>query len=364
MQIKSQIDSEEFLHLELLVLVLLVLLIVFAVFPVTVTALDNSNVTWLAIDHTLRLLSILLLRHAWLSILLHAWLPILLLRHAWLSILLLLLRLPILLLLLRLLHAWLLLLLLLLLLRLLHAWLSVLLLRLLHTWLLLHAWLSILLLHSLGRHAIRLLHLLRRHSHTRLHHAWLSILLLRRHSHSGLHHAWLHHAGLHHTRLHHTRLHHLLLLLLRRLGGGSGSASTRSTRRLPDGLEVDLASDLALPLNLEPLCEASTYAKGGQLDGGLTNFVVATDILIEHFNGQVVANVLHINVEGLVPDGGLASTVLHCCLEHLLTSRDLHVRVHFTEGLGVACETGLDDGEGQSSCGCHIYPNLFLISPG
>ena len=192
--------------------------------------------------------------------------------------------------------------------------------RLLHTWLhhhrLLHAGLHHWLLHTWLHH--RLLH-------TGLHH-WLHAWLHHRLLHAGLHH-WLH-AGLHHWL--HTWLHHWL-----HASSGSTRLSGTSLSGLPHTLQVNLARRFATVSNLEPLIDTLSDTEGGQLEGGLTNLVIRAGILVEHFDVNIVTDVLDINVEGLVPDGGLTCTILHERLEVLLTGRDLTVRVHLTECLGV-----------------------------
>ena len=84
-----------------------------------------------------------------------------------------------------------------------------------------------------------------------------------------------------------------------------------------------------------------------------TNNVVGADVLIVHLKGNVVANILDINVESLVPDGGLSGTVLCLGLELLLASRNLDVRIHLAEGLRIARQSSLDHGQGERSRCCH-----------
>ena len=100
---------------------------------------------------------------------------------------------------------------------------------------------------------------------------------------------------------------------------------------------MDLTGRLALVSNLEPFVDTVVDAEGGELDGGDTDNVVAANILVVHLDRQIITDVLDINVEGLVPDGGLASSVLDVSLEVLLARNDLYVGVHLSEGLHVAC---------------------------
>lgn len=306
--------SEEFLELELLVLVLL-MLAVFAVLAVMAAANHNVYLAGVAHRHALWVHS--RLHHSWLHARLHhAWLHCHALRvhsrlhHTWL-------------------HAGLH-----------HSWLAVTL-RGHHAWLhalwvharLHHSWLAVTRLHSGLHHALWV--------HAGLHHAWLHTWL----HHAGLHHAWLHHAWLHHTWLHsglhhawlHARLHHLLM-------ASSCLATCGSSRSswFPDGLQMDLTSLLASVSDLEPLVDAGTDAEGRKLEGSLANLVVGSNILVEDFESNVVANVLDVDIEGLIPNWRLACAVLHRGLECLLTRADLHVRVHLSKCLRVASQPCFD----------------------
>ena len=215
------------------------------------------------------------LHHAWLHHWLHAWLHHAGLHHTWLHTWLHHTRL----------HAWL------------HHWL--------HTWLH-HAWLHHTWLHTWLHHAW-LHHWL--HAwlhHARLHHTWL--------------HAWLHHAWLHHTRLHHSRLHAWLHAWLHLLLACSCTtmASSALTLRLPDSLQMNLTGRFTFVLNLKPVIDTVVDTEGGKFDSSLANFVIGTGVLIEDLNCQVVSNVLYIDVEGLVPNGRLTSSILDSSLEVLL----------------------------------------------
>jgi len=61
---------------------------------------------------------------------------------------------------------------------------------------------------------------------------------------------------------------------------------------------------------------------------------------------EIVTDVLDINVEGLVPNGGLASAILDVGLELLLARRDLDVGVHLAEGLRITRQSRLDHRQG------------------
>jgi len=254
----------------------------------------------------------------------------------------------------------------------------------LHSWLhhhgLLHTWLHHGLLHTGLHHWLlhaRLHHLLLHHGllHTRLHHWLLHTRLHHWLLHAWLHHSWLHHArllhhwllhtwlhhwlhawlhhwlhtwlhhrlhaGLHH-RLLHSWLHHLLLGCLLRLGltlsGG-----------LEHTLDVDLSRGFTSVGNAEPLIDTTGDAKGGKLDDCDTNNIVGARILVVDLNVHVIANVFHIDLEGLIPNGGLASTVLGCGLVLLLARGYLHVGIHLAEGFRITGEPSLDDSQGQRS---------------
>lgn len=175
-------------------------------------------------------------------------------------------------------------------------------------------------------------------THGRMHH-WLlwgvHARLLRR-IHAGLHHGLLRRV---HARLH-SGLHHMLLLaigVLRRVTSGSRLSGVRCgcACRMPDGLEVDLASALPFVSDLEPLVDSVANTESRKFESRFANLVVASGILIEHFDGDVVSNVFHVDVEGLVPDGRLAGTVLHSSFVLCLARRDLAVGIHLPKGLRV-----------------------------
>ena len=169
--------------------------------------------------------------------------------------------------------------------------------------------------------------------HTRLHHTRLH--------HARLHHTRLHHAGLHHTWLHHTWLHHLLLSSAGALGATSSS--------LPDGLEVNLACLFTFVGNLEPLIDAVADAEGRKLEASLANNIITANILVKDLQGNIVADILHIDVECFVPDGSLAGTLLCLRFKVLLARSNLDVGVHLAEGLRVTCQPRLNHGQGETS---------------
>ena len=66
---------------------------------------------------------------------------------------------------------------------------------------------------------------------------------------------------------------------------------------------------------------------------------------------EIVTDVLDINVEGLVPNGGLASAILDIGLELLLARRDLDVGVHLADEIRVAGELSLNKSDSELSKG-------------
>jgi len=205
-------------------------------------------------------------------------------------------------------------------------------------------------------------HLLLWGHHSRLH-AWLHHLLL------GWHHTWLHHARLHtwlHTWLHHTWLHAWLHAWLHHLllGGTWLTLSSRCSW-LPNGFQVDLSRLLASVGNLEPVIDATIDAEGGEFDGSLTNQIIRAWVLVVDLDGQVITDILHIDVECLVPHRRLACAILDRGLEILLTRRDLHVGVHLAEGLRVTSEPRFDHCQSERTMRCHVciykFKNLLLI---
>jgi len=100
---------------------------------------------------------------------------------------------------------------------------------------------------------------------------------------------------------------------------------------------MNLTGCLATISNSKPLVHTVADTQSRQLELDFTNNIVSTDILIVHLESNVVANILDIYVESLVPDGGLSCTLLCFGLELLLACRNLDVRVHLAEGLRIAC---------------------------
>ena len=109
---------------------------------------------------------------------------------------------------------------------------------------------------------------------------------------------------------------------------------------------MDLTSLLSFEANLEPLINAVSDAKSRQFHSGLADNIIIDNILFHDLDGQIVTNVLDIDLEGLIPNWGLASAVLGVGLELLLTSRDFAVWVHLTECLCVTCQFGLNHSQG------------------
>ena len=292
-------------------LMLLVLLVVVVAMMAMASTLHNDNFwLWLAGNHKTLGASLL---HHWL---LHAWLHHHWLLHAWLH------------------HHWLL-----------HAGLHHGLLHaglhhgLLHAWLH-HSWLHhTWLLHTGLHHSWLLHHWLHSWLHTGLHHTWLLHTGLHHRLHSWLHHrlhAWLHHrlhAWLHHARLHHTWLHtwlhHLRLLLL------SGTSCRLSCRR-EFTLEMNLARASTSVSDLEPIIDSVVCTKGGKFYDSDTNLIIRAGILVVNLQLHIVADILDIDLECLIPHGSLACAILRSGFEVLLASLYFDIGVHLAEGLRIA----------------------------
>ena len=73
------------------------------------------------------------------------------------------------------------------------------------------------------------------------------------------------------------------------------------------------------------------------------------DILIHDLDHEVVANVLDVDVEDLVPLGGLAAALDRPRLELLLASFQNHERVHLRKEFRVARQTSFDNFDAQAS---------------
>ena len=118
------------------------------------------------------------------------------------------------------------------------------------------------------------------------------------------------------------------------------------TSWLPDTLKVDITDDLTLPLNVKPIIKAIGDTENVKLNRHFPYFVVTDGILIIYFNRYFVANLVHVNLEGLVEDGPPASSIFRGSLEFLPSSKDFAVRVHLAEDLSVTREMSFDYSEG------------------
>ena len=66
-----------------------------------------------------------------------------------------------------------------------------------------------------------------------------------------------------------------------------------------------LADDLILPLNVKPIVDASANAESRKLEcGRLSDLFVCPKIVVHYLESHVVSNILHIDLESLIPDGG------------------------------------------------------------
>ena len=105
--------------------------------------------------------------------------------------------------------------------------------------------------------------------------------------------------------------------------------------------------------NLVPVINASVDAECGKFDRCLTNFVVRAGVFVKDSDREVVTDVLDVDIEGLVPDWRLASSVLDSRLEILLASRNFTIGVHLAEGLRVTSQSRLDHCQGERSRSSH-----------
>ena len=141
--------------------------------------------------------------------------------------------------------------------------------------------------------------------------------------------------GLPHMNLH-------AKLLSHRSGHGTASYASRFCLSWsPVSLQVHLTGLLTLELDGEPVIEATSDAQGTQLDGCLADQVARTRILIEYRNDHVVADVLHINIEDLIPFWRLSGRVDRPCPHLLMSSLDLAPGVHLAEPVSVTRKFGL-----------------------
>ena len=186
-----------------------------------------------------------------------------------------------------------------------------------HTWLLhAHYW----LLWHTPHHAWLL------HAHYWLLHAHAHNWLLHAHTHDWLaHHSWLLHSH-HHLRGHHWLLvahaHNLLCrgkldLSLKIVGHliwvYAMSGSIWCFRWGPGTFQVQLAGLFALVMDREPVVEASIDAQSAKFDDCLANEVASCHVLVIHRDIHVIANVLHIDIEHLVPLWCLTSALKRSC---------------------------------------------------
>ena len=121
---------------------------------------------------------------------------------------------------------------------------------------------------------------------------------------------------------------------------------------------MDLPRLLALELDREPFIEATICAQGRYFNSRGTDGVTTGQVFIEHRDGHIIANVLHIKLESFVPFGSLAGT-LQCLSSYFdFSCHNLGPRVHLTEPFCVSGQFGLDHMKCQLSCCCHLE---FLV---
>lgn len=187
----------------------------------------------------------------------------------------------------------------------------------------------------LTHHHLRLLDHWRLAHHRLIHHG----LLLR---HGLLHHHWLllrHHIGLllRHYSVDSSLLGHVLNVL--------AQGSYHAIFRRPDTLKTDLTRLLALVVDRKPFIDTSIDAKSWDFDCARSYLLTAHCVFIEYNYLHIIANVLDVDVEDLVPLGSLACTPERECAQFLLSSLDLSPGVHFGEPLCVAGQLSLDNVE-------------------
>ena len=123
-------------------------------------------------------------------------------------------------------------------------------------------------------------------------------------------------------------------------------------RRIPSALEMEVTRLLALVVNREPFINSVNNAQGRGLDVGLTNHVIAFHAFVEGFNDHVVADILDIDVESVVPLWVLS--FLYMSLEYIHPVHDLDVGIHFRKGRSVSGKASLYDFKAKGSLSCHM----------
>ena len=111
---------------------------------------------------------------------------------------------------------------------------------------------------------------------------------------------------------------------------------------VPLASEMDFASGFTFEVDFVPLIKTSIDAERAQLDLSLSNHVVLANIFVHNLYSQIIADVLNVDVEALIPLGFFAGFFLYSSLEFLLSDLDDAVGVHLV-GIGVAGEAGLND---------------------
>ena len=100
---------------------------------------------------------------------------------------------------------------------------------------------------------------------------------------------------------------------------------------VPLASEMDFASGFTFEVDLIPLINTPLNAQGAQLDLSLSNHVVLANIFVHNLYSQIIADVLNVDVEALIPLGFFAGFFLDSGLELLLSDLDDAVGVHLVD---------------------------------
>jgi hypothetical protein len=131
---------------------------------------------------------------------------------------------------------------------------------------------------------------------------------------------------------------HLLLLL-----------TVATSLWVPLTLEMDLTRWLTLISELEPFVKTSRSADSGQLHHDSSDGFVFGHIFVKDLYVKVISDVLDVECEHFIPNGGLSGVLLDLGLEFLLSVLDNAERIHLSEEFSVSCKTSLNAGELESS---------------
>ena len=106
---------------------------------------------------------------------------------------------------------------------------------------------------------------------------------------------------------------------------------------------MNLARLLALEMDREPFIDSVSDAETGKFERSLANQIACSDIFVQNLDFKIIADILDVEVESLLPSWGLSSALESSSTE-LLHARLHHtVRIHLTEELSVSSQTSLDN---------------------